>query len=194
MINVDARPFDMKHTAVFREYSARVVGTRRIFLSACVAVAFVGACDSFQPKLDMRKIRIAIAQTATNEFPKTTVDVATCPAARIERNDDRFVCTVSVDEQQVRYEVAQTNGHGRVALRRQDAFALAPTVANQGRDLLRRRGIVVRTFTCDDHRVYFPRVTQRVRCQAAVATVDHLIYVATLDRNGMVASVAAGGI
>ena len=157
-----------------------------------LGIAGLVACDALQPKLDMHKIEKAVAQTATNEFRNASVASAKCPKERTERSGDVFDCTVSVEHQYVHYVIKQLDGHGRVDVKRNEPFVLAPSVSDQGRDLLRSRGIFVQSFTCNQHRVYFPNGTKKVQCKVAVGGVKELVYIATLDGEGKVSAAVAG--
>lgn len=132
------------------------------------AAALTAGCESLQPKLDMRAISAAVASTAKNEFERARIGDTRCPRPRVQKRGDEFRCGVVVDAQVVSYTITQTDGHGRVSIKREGVFAFAETVADQGRAKLREQGITVSAFTCNDLNVYFPDQMSSVRCLATL--------------------------
>ena len=176
---------------------------RNLVIGAAFLALLVVACNSLQPKLDMRAISSAVAQTASNEFDAARIGDTRCPRPRVQQRGDRFFCGVVIDAQLVSYKISQTDGHGHVAIKREDGFAFAATVADQGRAKLRERGIAVSTFTCNDLHVYFPKHMNNVRCLATRpgSGIDPssglrmkprpFIYYATLGPDGKVTNVSS---
>ncbi len=176
------------------------MGRVRVLVAAAIAIvlgALAGAgCSSLQPKIDGAAIERAIEQSARDRFSAmhAVVGSAHCPRGRVQHKGDHFTCHVTVDHQDVVYDVRQTSGHGDITFDLASPFLLFSTIDDQTLEALRQQGLDDATVACGYAHIWF--VNPPVKRDCVVTLPDHTTHTAhvSIAADGGVAGVNVDGL
>ena len=163
---------------------------------ALMSAGALGACGSFEPKLDGKTIARGVERDAKINFEGTgaIIGTATCPAGREQRKGDRFDCHITIDHQDAVYSVLQTDGHGTVTPTLASHFVLFTQLDDQTLSVLRQDGLPDAQVACGYAHVWIVNPPASRDCIVTLA--DHSTHTArvSIAADGGVDNVSVPGL